>query len=526
MTVQLEEILIGGDDDEEARMGRELGAPMTPVAPQAPTQRPALALGSPQQTPSLGRGLGSPSGEAPPAGMRQRVLSAIAKGGQKPQQAQPDYTGVDVADGFRRVLHALGSGLRSASGNAPTPFRSLGEEARERDARAAQLAERRAQQGTAQRGAQERLGIERERLGLQRETAEQMREMRTRQADARDLETQSRIRSNESLATERGSRATQRELQMSELREQMQRREALRQPASPETVQLREEVRSRIRSINGLEPQLQRSGVLQWLDTASGEAIERFASQHGIETRARPLLARRGGPGGGGNPQTEETLNTPPAGWQGTPEGWRALSRRQRQAQIAELGTPTRGRGPTPNTRDLAVRVSAADDALRELEESIPADGQDVPGFGRVDSLLGRSIVQSDAGVRLRTQAENAVRRYLRLESGATIGEDEMAAEMSLRGMGPGASERQMRDGVRDLRRDLDARARTLTEGLQAPGEGNQTPARQRPTQSGGAHRYELPDGRRVTGPAGGLEALRARYGDGVSDLGPVGGGE
>lgn len=73
--------------------------------------------------------------------------------------------------------------------------------------------------------------------------------------------------------------------------------------------------------------------------------------------------------------------------------------------------------------------------------------------------------MQSPEGRRIRTLAANAVRRYLRLESGAAISDQEMQQEMELRGLGPGATEQQFRDGLAQLERDLAVRAQRRERG-------------------------------------------------------------
>ena len=165
------------------------------------------------------------------------------------------------------------------------------------------------------------------------------------------------------------------------------------------------------------------------------------------------------------------------------------------QQDLAQTGVASQ-RQEQSGTReqgDRAIALSAAEDAVQQAIDAVPAQG-DIPGVGRFDSLRGEGLFQSEEGRRVRTLASNAIRRYLRLESGAAISDQEMASEMELRGMGPGATEQQFRDGLRDLQRDLQRRAATLRGGLSAPLERGAEPAPSRPQGRGpGSNRGATP---------------------------------
>lgn len=179
-----------------------------------------------------------------------------------------------------------------------------------------------------------------------------------------------------------------------------------------------------------------------------------------MRAEARAAREQRRLMGGG----ARGSLPMPPSWTQG-PEAWAGLTRSQQQSAIGRLGTraPSGSGGPSA---DLRQRFTAASDAVSQLMQAVPESG-DIPGVGAIDSRRGTGWMQSDAGRRIRLLGENAVRRYLRMESGAAISEDEMSQEMQIRGMHEGASEAQFREGMAQLRRDLQARAQAL--GLSGP---------------------------------------------------------
>lgn len=140
---------------------------------------------------------------------------------------------------------------------------------------------------------------------------------------------------------------------------------------------------------------------------------------------------------------------------------------RERVAQIyrvpIDIMPPVGGRFPESSTGEARQRMDAVDTALRELEDVLPADGEDIPGIGTIDSimseipLLGRAWA-GDQGQLIRQRSIGAVRRFLRIESGGAITDDEVNEELVARGLTAGASESTFREGIRQLRADVDAR--------------------------------------------------------------------
>lgn len=128
-----------------------------------------------------------------------------------------------------------------------------------------------------------------------------------------------------------------------------------------------------------------------------------------------------------------------------------------------ELMPPVGGRFPEASTGDTRQRMDALEVSLRELEELIPEANEDIPGIGTIDSvlseipLLGRAWA-GDQGQLIRQRGIGTVRRFLRIESGGAITDDEIDDELAARGLTTGASESTFREGMRQLRRDVDAR--------------------------------------------------------------------
>lgn len=319
----------------------EASAPPGAEGASPQTQRPTQEAFSPSQ-PASARGLGSPMEEfeeVEPIDRRTEMMNAIkASRAAQPQEARPDYTGVDTADAFRRVLHILGSAMRGAAGQSPIPFRSMGEEARARDAQQTLLDQRTAQQKSAQQVANERLGLERERLdaqvgdmearrGLDRDRIDLSREMQQERVGISDRRAD--------IAMEM-SRAQLRRIQNTEERES-----AMDDPSSQPSRSAQNALRLALR---GYPPAAQErfEAANGSIDGLSQRAIEEQFTPQALSSMFRDLTsrsARRGTGQGGGNAQARAALEAPPEGWRGTPEQWAALSPRQRQSAVQTLGT-------------------------------------------------------------------------------------------------------------------------------------------------------------------------------------------
>lgn len=465
--------------------------------------------------PGMGRALGdprapapaelaeAPAGSAGPKSRRDELMELLAA---RLQQRPPehDYTGVDVADAIATPFRALGRGLMAAAGRSPGQSRSWGDEARARDRASDQAAQQRGDHALQQMIALRRLeGDGEERASrARREELQQM--LAERRLGLEDRRASAYERSARSLDEQRAAQTDLRRREMAQEEELDDPNSDLarHERAAWQTALATYPDAARARYLRNLQAE----GIDPSLRNLTARALREMASH--MDEGFRDTLQRQRVPrAGGGMAVGGGALATPPEGWQGTEEQWRALPLRLRQQQVASLGGRRQGGAQQARANELAVRTEAANDAVRALTEAMPPEGQDVPGFGPVDSLRGRTpFLQSTEGIRMRTLAENAVRRYLRLESGASISDQEMRTEMELRGMGTGATEQQFRQGARDLQRDLQTR-------LRVQGRGEQPAAARRPAEQPPADdfvRVRRPGGERGRIPRSQLAAALA----------------
>jgi hypothetical protein len=337
--------------------------------------------------------VGGQAGAAPSREELRRLLEerAVARKGTpapgpKPAgNAPPDYTGADTSDAIRRPLHNIANAFRVLGGRpANREFRSEGQAARARDA-------------ATVRGKQE--GME----------ADADRTLAARRLDLAERGQEAEIAGaaeNRALSADRNRISEQMQQARANISEQ--RAEVAAQLAEAQLGRIQDE---RAREAAETDPTSQPSrtaqnGVRIMLQGYPPAARERIEAEYGriddldvrtarqVMTAApamfRDLTSRAARPRGPGmSPETRATLDTPPSGWAGTPEQWRALSVRQRQGQIAELGTPTRragqgaddGEGPellpgirgasyasVPETRAFRTRYTQAGEAMRALD--------------------------------------------------------------------------------------------------------------------------------------------------------------
>jgi hypothetical protein len=334
---------------------------------------------------------------APPAREELRRLleeRAVARKGTpapgpKPAgNAPPDYTGADTSDAIRRPLHNIANAFRVLGGRpANREFRSEGQAARARDAatvrgkqegmeaasdrtladRRLDLAERGQEAEIAGAAENRQLSADRNRISEQMQQAranisDQRAEVAARLAEAQ-LGRSTDERAREAAETDPNSQPSR--TAQSGLR--------LALSGYPDTAMARVQAEY---------------GQIDTLDARTALQVQR--SLPGMFRDLTSRAARGGGQGRGMSPEMRATLDTPPEGWAGTPEQWRALSVRQRQGQIAELGTPTRragqgaddGEGPpellpgirgasyasVPETRAFRTRYTQAGEAMRALD--------------------------------------------------------------------------------------------------------------------------------------------------------------
>jgi hypothetical protein len=274
--------------------------------------------------------LSVPMGETP-AGQQLRALEGQVSSGKKPAgNAPPDYTGADVADAFRRPLHALAAGLRAYAGRPSQPFRSEGAEARARDARTA--SEKTAQ---GQRDAEARR--EDREMSLRERAQSAIEADRTQRAQRLEEQGQALERYRQ-RTTEIQQALAEGRIDESQARaaEVEARTDVLRQRFDPESA-ISQRARERFDESQGMRAQI--TGVELDANTEGLAANDIDALSQDMRQTRSARMPRRGG--GGGARTSPQGLTDIPEGWQGTPEQWRDLPQRERVRIIASLGTPT-----------------------------------------------------------------------------------------------------------------------------------------------------------------------------------------
>lgn len=182
--------------------------------------------------------------------------------------------------------------------------------------------------------------------------------------------------------------------------------------------------------------------------TGALEMREQLARIRGLEARALRDERRAMG-GGGGAPQVERRTAPQLAAFDaqvasGVPrqEAWTAAG----LSGVAPEGNPI--------TTEQRAPLDALDAALREVESLVPAEG-DIEGAGTWDGNIP-NFMQSDNGLRLRVALEDMIDLYGRVRSGAAITEAER--EAFRRNLIGGGTERELRVGLAQLRREIAAR--------------------------------------------------------------------
>lgn len=176
---------------------------------------------------------------------------------------------------------------------------------------------------------------------------------------------------------------------------------------------------------------------------------EQVARIRGLEARALRDERRAMG-GGAGAPQIER-VTTPQM------QAFDAMvaSGIDRTEAAARAGLPA-GLVPqgNPITTEQRAPLDALDAALRQVEALVPAEG-DIAGAGVWDGNVP-NFMQSDAGLQLRVALEDMIDLYGRVRSGAAITEAER--EAFRRNLIGGGTERELRVGLAQLRREISAR--------------------------------------------------------------------
>lgn len=412
---------------------------------------------------------------------------------QLPQvQAPSERPGLDAAAEYARRLRAAQSADQS-EGNWNNVIRGFTQALTGRPDLAQQMAL--GEPGAVQRFlAQNQLRQQ----GLDRQAAEERQRFIQQRQTSQDAARAQRAASDRDLAERRlgiQERAEDRQERVADARLQQLQQDlslasqdaeyaaALRDPESQQSTNARSLVLERVGLIEsgaGVPSEVARVDLTAVREALPGMSAAEIAEDPNLQAllkyteqtrlnQSRQRLRRRGSGGRGGLSRTAWGTEDDPlvreAIAQGVPQGTARLmaqdprTRRTLEQNVARGGQRAAER--RDEGRELDVKLEAANDAVNAAIAALPPEGEDIPGVGPLDSLRGRHpFFQSQEGIRMRTLAENAVRRYLRLESGAAISDEEMESEMALRGMGPGATERQFRNGLADIQRDLATRGR------------------------------------------------------------------
>jgi len=130
------------------------------------------------------------------------------------------------------------------------------------------------------------------------------------------------------------------------------------------------------------------------------------------------------------------------------------------RAGIDPSAVPAGGNFSTVSDQE-AGNLAALQSSLRRIEELMPADGEDVPGFGRFAGNLPDFLV-TEEGVELREEFANANDLMGRLRSGGAIGEQEM---QSFTAILQGTTDESARRGLARIQREIQARSQRRIPG-------------------------------------------------------------
>lgn len=363
--------VLPGQPGPGARASQSLGDPAF-RAPPRPRQAGAEFVdpSGPEFVDPTAGGPARPSAQLAdpsPRAQLERILRARqaqrAAPSPAPAEPEPDFTGADWNDALRRPLHAIGNALLAASGRSPTPFRS------ERAQIEARMAREAGQQSEQAESAADRALAERRMALQERQAATQAELGRERNQISRDMQAGrldvSRDRADiarraaELRAQGLGESEAYARARREALEFELSTRQAMRDPASPASQSARASLMAELDTLRdevGFDPPPQ---VRAMLERASGEQIRRYRETLMESGVLRPRTHRRGGAGGGGglSPETRAALNTPPMGWTGSEDQWRALSLGARRDAIEELGTRAPGRGASGAGGEVGTEI-------------------------------------------------------------------------------------------------------------------------------------------------------------------------
>jgi hypothetical protein len=133
-------------------------------------------------------------------------------------------------------------------------------------------------------------------------------------------------------------------------------------------------------------------------------------------------------------------------------------------ASQMRIAPPRGGRFAEVTTGDQMGTVAAVSASLDALESMIPARGEDIPGVGRWAGYLP-DIMVSEEGAALRQQLAATTELIGRLHSGGAISDPEFELFNRILGSASGQSDDRLRQGIEQIRRELNARRSRTIQG-------------------------------------------------------------
>jgi hypothetical protein len=322
------------------------------------------------------------------AALGERVASrpeARERGPKPPGNAPPNYTGVDTLDVIRTLLHAIGSGLRGAAGRDPLPAPgSLGEQARERDEQTASRKMAQMQSDAGARADEREMSLRERQQGALEADRSQRAQRLEAQGAAMD---RYRQRSSDIAAMRADGAISEQQARTAEIQARTELFQARQNPGSDVSARARERLGRETDyrgEVTGRDVDMNAEGM-------SAADVERMETNLGQTRSAR--VAGAGNRAGGG--AQSQGLTDMPAGWTGTPEAWLALSPRQRQSAISQLGMrrPAAAEGEEEGY-DLIPGVRATiggDPDARAFRTRYTQAGEAMDALGRLEAVARRA---------------------------------------------------------------------------------------------------------------------------------------
>lgn len=316
----LEQQMADMDAGEGGALRRSMAAPAAPQQRIEDTSLESL-LGQPEPAaePSAGQRLTAPSG--PQRRIEEIDLESLLNGSQsaapsdqtapqdKPAGALPlppgapagksaspahDFTGADIADAFRRPLHAIGAGLQGALGRQAPAFQSQHDREQAQVDRAHQEETHAAELGARASAEERRARATEAAMQIRQQGAGESAALRREGMDRADARSTADREQRQAALEARQTGATPRDQQVLE-RLRMDR--ALEDPESEETARARQLIEGHIAA---LPPQAQARARAGLAPLTTGTQMAEYARTMRLDVR--DALSRRGGGAAPGAP--------------------------------------------------------------------------------------------------------------------------------------------------------------------------------------------------------------------------------